>query len=351
MIKTPDFWTQDRWQSRLLRPVSWVYGSIAGARMLQPARYRAKAPVIAIGNFTAGGAGKTPTAIAITQIAIELGFSPIVLMRGYGGNARGPILVDARHDTSYAVGDEALMIAQAGVSVIAARDRAAGADFALSCGSDLLILDDGFQSPALAKDLSLVVIDSVYGIGNGQVIPAGPLRAPLATQMAALDALVVISNGTIGSAATRLEDRARAAGKPVFTARIEPDEHAADFRGRRVVAFAGIGRPAKLAEGLRARGALVEELISFPDHHRYTPDEARSLMARVEGTDRVLVTTAKDMGRLTGDPDPALTALAAIAEVAGVRLTFDDAAEVFQLLTHHLGRPGAVRSAVKHPVL
>ena len=342
MIEAPQFWTRDGWPSRALEPVSWIYGAIAGRRMSRHPRTRANVPVIAIGNFTAGGAGKTPTAIALTQMAIGLGFSPIVLMRGYGGKVRGPVLVDANHDTSADVGDEALMIAQASLPVIASRDRAAGADLAIACGSDLIILDDGFQSAALAKDLSLVVIDSVYGIGNGKVIPAGPLRAPLATQIAAMDALVVVSNGQTGFAAADIVARAHAAFKPVFEARIEPDAAATSFRGRRVVAFAGIGRPEKLREGLQARGAVVEEFVGYPDHHRFTPAEARQLLARVEGTDRVLITTAKDMARLTGDPDPAVRALADHAEVAAVNLIFENEDMISGFLRRRLGQLGAM---------
>jgi len=344
MIAAPEFWLTRGWQSRLLRPASWIYGAISGARMTQPPRYRASVPVIAIGNLTAGGAGKTPTAVALTQMATGLGFSPIVLMRGYGGTARCPMVVDGNHDTARVVGDEALMIARSGVAVIVARDRAAGAELAISCGSDLIILDDGFQSPGLAKDLAIVVVDSVYGIGNGEVIPAGPLRAPLSTQLAAADALVILSNGVAGLAADAVVARLAHGGKPVFRASIEPDETAQDFRGRRVVAFAGIGRPAKLAEGLTARGAIVEDLIAFPDHHRYTSREARDLIARVAGSDRVLVTTAKDMARLSGDPDPALTALADRAEVAAVCLRFDGLGEVERFLKRRLAELGALPS-------
>jgi tetraacyldisaccharide 4'-kinase len=337
MIAAPQFWTSDGWRSIVLLPVGGIYGAIAGARMASAPRYRASVPVVAIGNFTTGGAGKTPTAIALTQIAIGLGLSPIVLMRGYGGAERGPTLVDPSHDSSTQVGDEALMIARAGVPVVVARDRAAGAAHAIACGCDLILLDDGFQSPALAKDIAIVVVDSVYGLGNGRVFPAGPLRAPLEIQLAAMDALVVISNGVAGTAASRLVERAHAAGKPVFRAEVVADTEAADFHGKRVVAFAGIGRPGKLAEGLAARGAIVDELVAFPDHHRYTPHDARGLLQRVEGSDRVLVTTAKDMARLGGDPDPAISALAARAKVAAVRLAFEREADVRQLLIERLG--------------
>jgi tetraacyldisaccharide 4'-kinase len=341
MIAAPQFWRTRGWQSQLLRPASWIYGGISGARMAQMPRYRASVPVIAIGNLTAGGAGKTPTAIALTQMTTNLGFSPIVLMRGYGGTTRGPVVVDPNHESARVVGDEALMIARSGVAVIVARDRAAGAELAIACGSDLIILDDGFQSPGLAKDLAIVVVDSVYGIGNGEVIPAGPLRAPLSPQLAAADALVILSNGVAGRAADGIIARVAPDGRPIFHATVEPDDSSRDFRGRRVVAFAGIGRPEKLAEGLSARGAIVDEFIGFPDHHRYTPREARDLLARVAGTDRALVTTAKDMARLSGDPDPALTALASRAEVASVRLVFDAASDVERFVMQRLNRLGA----------
>jgi tetraacyldisaccharide 4'-kinase len=255
---------------------------------------------------------------------------------------RDPVLINAAHDSSIDVGDEALMIAGAGVPVIAARDRAAGAALAISCGCDLIILDDGFQSPALAKDLSFVVVDSVYGIGNGAVIPAGPLRAPLPIQIAAAHALIIVSNGVAGKGAAAVVDLALRAGTPVFEATVEPDRTGTDFRGRRVVAFAGIGRPEKLAEGLVQCGALVEELIAFPDHHRYRPHEARALLARLNGTDRLLVTTAKDMARLTGDPDPSVSALAARALVAAVQLKFGREDEVASFLMRRLGELGAL---------
>ena len=341
MRSAPKFWTDRSWPSRLLLPISWVYGAISGARMRRRPRSRANIPVIAIGNFTAGGAGKTPAAIAITKLVTGFNYSPIVLMRGYDGRVKGPKLVDARHDTARDVGDEALMIAQSGLPVIVSRNRAKGAEFAIACGCDLIIMDDGFQSPTLAKDLSFVVIDDVYGVGNGQVLPAGPLRAPLQTQLDATDGLIIISNGAPGQAADDIARQARALNRPTFNAFVEPTTDAVDVHGRHVVAFAGIGRPEKLAEGLRARGAIVEELVSFPDHHRFRPDEARDLLRKVEGTTRLLITTAKDMARLASASDPDLAALAARAKVASIRLRFDAEQDLMDFLSNRLMALGA----------
>lgn len=332
MIKTPRFWRETGWQSRLLAPVAALYGVISGYRMRQPPRHHAGVPVIAIGNFTAGGAGKTPTAIAIARIATSLGFSPVIVMRGYGGTKRGPALVDVAIDTAREVGDEAIMIALTGIPVVVARDRAAGADFAVATGGDLVVLDDGFQSPALAKDLALVVVDGGYGIGNGHVLPAGPLRAPLDLQLAKADAIIVIGTGGNVSAACGLSERARAAGVPLFEARLQADPNALQLDDREIVAFAGIGRPEKLAEGLTARGARIGELIPFPDHHPYTEADARQLLDRVTGTGRRLVTTSKDKARLMGARTPELSKLAMRIEVEAVDLAFADTQAVAALI-------------------
>lgn len=337
MIKTPSFWREAGWQSRLLAPVAAVYGAISGRRMRLPPRHAARVPVIAIGNFTAGGAGKTPTAIAVARIATSLGFSPVIVMRGYGGTRTGPSLVEVATDTAREVGDEALMIALTGIPVVVARDRAAGADFAISTGGDLVVLDDCFQSPALAKDLSLVVVDGGYGIGNGRVMPAGPLRVPIAVQMAKADAVIVIGTGVNAEGAADIATRARAASVPVLKARLQADVNALVLDEREIIAFAGIGRPEKLAEGLAARGARIRELVAFPDHHPYTEADARSLLARVNGGNVRLVTTAKDKARLMSARTPELSRLATRIEVEAVELVFSDVAGIIALIEARCG--------------
>ncbi len=340
MIKTPRFWRETGWQSRLLAPVAALYGAISGHRMRQPPRHRASVPVIAIGNFTAGGAGKTPTAIAVARIATSLGFSPVIVMRGYGGTRTGPALVDIAIDTAREVGDEAIMIALTGIPVVVARDRAAGADFAVATGGDLIILDDGFQSPALAKDLALIVVDGGYGIGNGRVLPAGPLRAPLDLQMSKADAVIVIGTGGNASAASSISERAQIARVPLLEARLQADPNALQLDDREIVAFAGIGRPEKLAEGLAARGARLRVLIPFPDHHPYTEADARQLLKRVTETDLRLVTTAKDKARLLGARTPELSKLAARIEVEAVDLAFTDREAIAALIEARCRRTG-----------
>lgn len=336
MIRTPVFWRDDGRVSRLLLPTARVYGYFASRRMQMPARHRARVPVIAIGNFTAGGAGKTPTAMAVARRVQGMGFAPVIVMRGYGGSATGPLLVDSRRDTARTVGDEALMIALAGIPVVVARDRAQGAELAIASGADLIILDDGFQSPALAKDLALVVVDEGYGVGNGRVLPAGPLRAPLDMQMAKADAVIVITSGSASSRADDVIACAHARDTPVLRASLRPDTDALVLDDRDIVAFAGIGRPEKLAEGLTARGGRVRKLIPFPDHHRYTTSDARALLAHLETVNVRLVTTAKDRARMMGEVDGAISELAARVEVEAVGLQFEDSDALAALIAARL---------------
>jgi tetraacyldisaccharide 4'-kinase len=296
-------------------------------------------PVIAIGNFTTGGAGKTPTAMAIARLVQGMGFAPIIVMRGYGGSETGPLLVDARRDTARTVGDEALMIALTGIPVVIARDRAKGAELAIASGADLIILDDGFQSPALARDLALVVVDDGYGVGNGRVLPAGPLRVPLDAQMAKAQAVIVIASGGGRSCAAEVIACADTHRVPVLKAWLQPDPNALVLDDREIVAFAGIGRPEKLAEGLIARGGRVRALLPFPDHHRYTSSDARAILAHLETADVRLVTTAKDKARMIGEVDGAISALAARVEVEAVSLRFEEDDAVATLIAAHLPQP------------
>ncbi len=176
-----------------LAPLGRLYGRLAEARAARVEPYRSRLPVICIGNFTAGGGGKTPTAIAVASLLAELGARPAFLTRGYGGSSAGPILVK-KGQSAEEVGDEPLLLAEAAPTVVSA-DRPAGAAAIEATEADIIVMDDGFQNPSLAKDLSLVVVDAAAGIGNGLIIPAGPLRAPLEAQLARADALVVIGEG------------------------------------------------------------------------------------------------------------------------------------------------------------
>ena len=210
--------------------------------------------MLCVGNYHVGGAGKTPTVLALAKLLRELGETPVVLSRGYGGKLRGPVRVDPGRHAASDVGDEPLMLAGT-LPVVVSRKRADGVPLARAQGATVILMDDGFQSPAVVKDASLIVIDGERGIGNGQVFPAGPLRAPLRPQLARTDALIVVGNG---GAADAVAAEIAAQGKPVLSAHLKPDEaQVARLRGQRVLAFAGIGDPARFFNTLRASGIEV----------------------------------------------------------------------------------------------
>ncbi len=192
-MRAPDFWTRDDWRSRLLAPLGWLYGASVAWKARGAAPYRSDATVVCVGNLSVGGTGKTPVAIEIARLFVERGRKPFFLSRGYGGKFRGPLEVTAAHRAAD-VGDEPLLLAHT-APVIVSRDRRAGAMLAVEHGADTIIMDDGHQNFALAKDLSLVVVDGEAGFGNGRVVPAGPLREPVARGLARADAVIVTGDG------------------------------------------------------------------------------------------------------------------------------------------------------------
>jgi tetraacyldisaccharide 4'-kinase len=318
-MREPAFWYRPpSGLSRLLSPFGALYGAIAARRMRRVGAF-AGIPVICVGNYHLGGAGKTPTVLALAQLLREMGEQPFVVSRGYGGTAAGPLAVDPALHRADEVGDEPLMMA-AHVPVIVARDRAAGAALARAQGASLALLDDGFQNPALAKDVALIVIDAGRGVGNACVFPAGPLRAPLPPQIARTDALVVIGEG---HGADHVAAAVAARGAPVWRAHLVPDEAAlARLRGRRVLAFAGIGDPQRFFATLRAGGADVAATRAFPDHHRFSHDEIARLVAEAWADGLLPVTTEKDMARLRSDSR--LASHAASIATLPVKLIFGD---------------------------
>ncbi|MGJ4952370.1 tetraacyldisaccharide 4'-kinase [Bradyrhizobium sp. HKCCYLS20291] len=319
-MREPAFWHRPlSWQSRLLSPLSMLYGAVAARRMAQGG-IGAGVPVICVGNFHVGGAGKTPTVLALTALLREQGERPVVLSRGYGGRLPGPVLVDPAAHAAADVGDEPLMMA-AHVPVVVSRARADGVGLAKAQGASLILMDDGFQNPSITKDLALIVIDGARGLGNEQVFPAGPLRAPLPPQLARTDALIIVGSGDAGDAvAARVGD----AGKPVFRARLQPDAQAvAALAGRPLLAFAGIGDPQRFFRTLRASGLEVKAERAFPDHHPFSNDEIAALAAQAAREGLTLVTTEKDLARLRRAPSGRHEAAVSAFPVT---LQFDDVA-------------------------
>lgn len=327
-MRAPSFFWDDQpgMIARALAPLGDWYGRATLSRMTKQGTAMA-APVICVGNPVAGGAGKTPTALAIAQMLIQMGRTPFFLSRGYGGTLKGPLLVDAGVHTAAHVGDEPLLLASLAPTVVA-QDRVTGAQLALAQGADCIVMDDGFQNPSLTKNCALLVVDAAVGIGNGLCLPAGPLRAPFTEQLRYCHGIILIGDGV---RAHSIFDFAQAAGIPVFPARLLPEPLAAGrISDRPLLAFAGIGRPIKFARTLQKLGASVR-LRAFPDHHHYTDADAYSLMQEADRDGLSLITTEKDAVRLTGSP--ALDALRQATDVLPVRLIFNDPRAVIRLLS------------------
>lgn len=324
-MRAPEFWhsPEGSLPATLLAPLGLAYGSLARLRGWGRTPWRAPVPVLCVGNLTVGGAGKTPTVLALAERLKQQGLEVACLSRGYGGSKHGPLRVDPAKHRASEVGDEPLLLAGVATTWIA-RDRRDGAQVAVAEGADVILMDDGLQNPGLRKDLSLVVIDGGYGFGNGRLLPAGPLREPVERGLMRAGAIVLIGEDARGVA------KSLPAGLPVLRARLEPDEAALHLRGRSVIAFAGIGRPAKFFQTLRELGAEVIEVTAFADHHPYNESEIMRLADTAQRRNATLVTTAKDIVRL-----PASTR--ALATAVGVRLRFSKPETLDRLLNPLLG--------------
>jgi len=317
------FWWYRQGPSSLavcLQPIGAVYGWAAAARYFRAKPYRSSLPVICVGNFTAGGTGKTPLVIHLCEHLKAAGHEPVALTRGYGGRLPGPYWVNAGTDRAADVGDEALLLARAAPTLVA-RDRRAGAR-AIEVGphaATVIVMDDGLQNPGLAKDLVIAVVDGSRGIGNGLVMPAGPLRAALEFQLEITDAIVVNENAPTPDGGAVTEWLRRRFAGPVLRARVLPPDGAAWLRGARVVAWAGIGAPQRFFAMLEHLGAEVMARVPFRDHEPLGEADALRILALAERHGAMPVTTEKDMARITGSAG-ACVQLARATRIVPVRL-------------------------------
>lgn len=317
-VRAPDFWRRRTPTSALLWPFGLAFdlGGRLREALVEP--WRAPVPVLCVGNLVAGGAGKTPAALALGAWFGARGRHAHFLTRGYRGRLAGPVQVDAARHDFRDVGDEPLLLAAVAPTWVA-RDRRAGAEAAAAAGAELIVMDDGLQNPSIAKTFSFLVVDGGYGFGNGRVIPSGPLREPIGRGLARVQAAIVI-----GDDRTAARKRLPAA-LPVLGARLVPDAAALALAGKPVVAFAGIGRPEKFFETLVEMGCALVEGIPFPDHHVYRPEDVMLACDMAAAKGAVPVTTAKDYVRLPPDARAMVTPI-------GVTLEWEDPAALEELL-------------------
>jgi len=275
-------WYEGRAGAVLLAPLAWLFGAIVALRQLAYRRgwqrsWRAGVPVIVIGNLSVGGTGKSPLVASLAAQLRRRGRRPGILTRGHGSGLRVPTRVERGADAAE-VGDEPAMLAvSTGVEVMVSPDRAAGARALQALGVDVILCDDGLQHYALERDLEIVVIDGARGLGNGRLLPAGPLREP-ESRLARVDWVVVNGDDTVsaprwrgraGTIAMQLvPEAARSLADPRRWQGLEA------FRGQPVHALAGIGHPARFFAMLRAAGLEPIE-HPFPDHHAYSADDLR----------------------------------------------------------------------------
>lgn len=294
MRTAPSFWAEPAGiLANLLLPVGAAWDSVGRLRRALARPYCPPVPVICIGNLVAGGAGKTPVALGVTDHLAARGLNVHIVTRGYGGRLAGPVRVDPGCHNASAVGDEALLLA-AGASCWVARDRAAGVRAAVADEAAIVLLDDGFQNPAVAKTLSLLVVDAAYGFGNRRVIPAGPLREEIGRGLARADALVLLGDEAVADSADTLRIGREL---PVYTAVLAPIA-GERLAGSRLFAFAGIGRPEKFFASLWSLGAELVGTRTFPDHYPFRDAQITELRRVAEQARARLVTTAKDILRV-----------------------------------------------------
>ena len=285
-MKTPKYWQSNSFTSKILSPLGFLYGLMTQLRLKLKSPHKVSIPVVCIGNITAGGTGKTPVSISIAKLLATEMYHPFFVSRGYGGKLQDVIVNNKKH-TAKDVGDEPLLLSKQAPVVVNA-NRYAAAQKAVEQGADIIIMDDGFQNPSLHKDLSFLVFDGNYGIGNGKIIPSGPLRETLDDGTIRADAIIILGKDK--------HDLAKRCGLPAFFGHTEAVQ--TTINNQDVVAFAGIGHPQKFYHTLKQQGFNVVKTIDFPDHHFYTREELENIINEAKKLNAQIYTTSKDFVKI-----------------------------------------------------
>jgi len=316
-IKTPTFWYpkdgKADWRIRALMPLSFFYGLGFWFHQTFSRAEKADIPVLCVGNLVAGGTGKTPCCIALLQYIRDAGLAknPGFMLRGYGGASRGPVLVNPKTHSDWDVGDEALILTQHAPTIVAA-DRVAGAALAADHDIDFLIMDDGLQNPGIHKDIKIIVVNGEMGFGNGEIMPAGPLREPLARGLKKADAFILIGDDGVGALDQLPKET------PLMRGNLIADEAGIDKK-QAYFAFAGLGYPEKFFNFLRDRvGLKLVETRSYPDHCPYEISDLQDLLERADALGAKLITTQKDYLRLPEGKQDAVQILPISMNIEGV---------------------------------
>ncbi len=307
MSQAPRFWHQPNMLATMLSPLSQIYWLLVQMRLRRCRPQRLPIPVICVGNNTVGGTGKTPMVLACADILRAQGKQPHVISRGYKGSYSGTVRVDAQRHSAHEVGDEPLLIARHVPCWVSAK-RIDAACAAIEDGADVILMDDGMQNPTLQKDMSILVVDGGYGFGNRKMLPAGPCRERLGESLLKAQALVVMGDATHPDVQLLLQDHSAAFHAKMVAQNALPEGP--------IVAFAGIGRPEKFFEMLRAMGATLADEISFPDHHLFSEKELQHLAQKAAQHHATLVTTEKDWLRLSADWRERIESIEVKAEIS-----------------------------------
>ena len=321
----PKFWKNKNLLAILLWPLSLLYSAVTSVRGLKAKKYKATVPVICVGNVTVGGAGKTPVVLSISELLKADGMKVAIASRGYKGNITVPTLVDKNRHTVNSVGDEPLMLARIAPTYIAAK-RNLAIQMAENNGANIVIMDDGLQNPFVVKDISILVIDGKYGIGNGFVMPAGPLRESLASGVSKADAVIIVGNDDM--CVINHPALSAKSAPPVIRAKLKPFGDLPE-KNKPYIAFAGIGNPDKFFSTLIENGYNIVESIPFSDHHNYSDAEINNLIHKAEDGGYELITTEKDQVRLP------LFSRNKI-RILPVKIVWDDVTQIYNILMRKL---------------